>query len=83
MKYDVYGVGNALVDIQAQVTDEIVASTQFEKGIMTLVDDQQQLRIACVVRQYQTRRPQDPPLIAPHLFHHTRRRLGGDASPVS
>ena len=42
MKYDVYGVGNALVDVQAQVTDKIVAQTEFAKGIMTLVDDEQQ-----------------------------------------
>ena len=42
MKYDVYGVGNALVDVQAQVSDEVVVQTNFEKGIMTLVDDAQQ-----------------------------------------
>ena len=42
MKYDVYGVGNALVDIQAQVSDEVLAETGFDKGIMTLVDDAQQ-----------------------------------------
>ena len=42
MKYDVYGVGNALVDVQAQVTDEIVSQTGFERGVMTLVDDQRQ-----------------------------------------
>lgn len=42
MKYDVYGVGNALVDIQTQVTDELLAAIQFDKGIMTLVDDDQQ-----------------------------------------
>lgn len=42
MKYDVYGVGNALVDIQAQVSDELLAATGFDKGIMTLVDDEQQ-----------------------------------------
>lgn len=42
MKYDVYGVGNALVDIQAVVTEEILAATGFDKGIMTLVDDVQQ-----------------------------------------
>ena len=45
MKYDVYGVGNALVDVQAQVTEELVAATDFEKGVMTLVDDQQQKKI--------------------------------------
>lgn len=42
MKYDVYGVGNALVDIQAQVDDAVLAATGFDKGIMTLVDDEQQ-----------------------------------------
>ena len=42
MKYDVYGVGNALVDVQAQVADEIVTRAGFDKGIMTLVDDEQQ-----------------------------------------
>jgi hypothetical protein len=45
MKYDVYGVGNALVDIQAQVSDELLAATGFDKGIMTLVDDDQQQKI--------------------------------------
>ncbi len=45
MKYDVYGVGNALVDIQAQVSDELLASTGFDKGIMTLVDDVQQQQV--------------------------------------
>lgn len=42
MKYDVYGVGNALVDVQAQVSDDLLADTGFDKGIMTLVDDAQQ-----------------------------------------
>jgi sugar/nucleoside kinase (ribokinase family) len=42
MKIDVFGIGNALVDVQAQVTDDVIAATGFEKGIMTLVDAQQQ-----------------------------------------
>jgi len=45
MKFDVYGVGNALVDIQAKVTDEVVESTGFEKGIMTLVDAETQTTV--------------------------------------
>lgn len=45
MKFDVYGIGNALVDIQAQVDDAIVKEFGFDKGIMTLVDDQQQLGV--------------------------------------
>jgi sugar/nucleoside kinase (ribokinase family) len=42
MKYDVFGVGNALVDIQARISENWLASTGFDKGIMTLVDDAQQ-----------------------------------------
>lgn len=38
MAYDVYGVGNALVDIQAQVSDETLQKLDFAKGVMTLVD---------------------------------------------
>lgn len=45
MAFDVYGIGNALVDIQAQVGDEVVAATGFEKDIMTLVDDEQQKKV--------------------------------------
>lgn len=39
MSYDVYGVGNALVDIQAQVSDALLEKLDFAKGIMTLVDE--------------------------------------------
>ena len=47
MKYDVYGIGNALVDVQSQVTDETLAQTGFDKGVMTLVDnDKQQSTLA-------------------------------------
>jgi hypothetical protein len=40
--YDVFGVGNALVDIQATVEDTLLTQLSLDKGIMTLVDDQQQ-----------------------------------------
>jgi sugar/nucleoside kinase (ribokinase family) len=39
MTYDVLGVGNALVDIQAQVTDDVLDRLGFSKGMMTLVDE--------------------------------------------
>jgi sugar/nucleoside kinase (ribokinase family) len=39
MVYDVYGVGNALVDIQARVSDDVLAQLGFQKGVMTLVDE--------------------------------------------
>jgi hypothetical protein len=45
MKYNVYGVGNALVDIQAQVSDELLLQLDFAKGIMTLVDEGTQQRV--------------------------------------
>lgn len=45
MSYDVLGVGNALVDIQARVTDHWLEMTGFDKGIMTLVDDADQAAI--------------------------------------
>lgn len=39
MKFNVYGVGNALVDIQAHVSDDILERLEFSKGVMTLVDE--------------------------------------------
>jgi sugar/nucleoside kinase (ribokinase family) len=41
-QYDVFGVGNALVDIQAQIEDALLGKLGIEKGIMTLVDHDQQ-----------------------------------------
>jgi len=45
MSYDVYGVGNALVDIQAQVSDDVLERLGFAKGMMTLVDEETQHRV--------------------------------------
>lgn len=45
MHYDVYGVGNALVDIQAQVSDDLLEKLGFAKGIMTLVDEETQQKV--------------------------------------
>lgn len=45
MKYHVYGVGNALVDIQACISDETLNRLDFQKGIMTLVDDDVQTQV--------------------------------------
>jgi len=38
MSFDVYGVGNPLVDIQAHVPDELLTQLGYHKGIMTLVE---------------------------------------------
>ncbi len=45
MKYDVYGVGNSLVDIQAHVSDRFLESIGYPKGGMTLVDEQTQMSV--------------------------------------
>ena len=50
MKYDVYGVGNALVDIQARISDEVLARLDYHKGIMTLVEEDAQLRVLSELR---------------------------------
>ncbi len=41
-KYDVYGIGNALVDIVTEVDDAFLEVNGVEKGLMTLVDEQRQ-----------------------------------------
>jgi sugar/nucleoside kinase (ribokinase family) len=43
--YNVFGIGNALVDIQARVSDETLIEVDFAKGIMTLVDEPTQQRV--------------------------------------
>lgn len=45
MQYDVYGVGNALLDIQARVADSVLTDLRFSKGIMTLVDEATQEQV--------------------------------------
>lgn len=44
-KYNVFGVGNALVDIQAKVDDSLLGELKIDKGIMTLVEDSQQTAV--------------------------------------
>lgn len=44
-RYDVYGVGNSLVDIQAHVSDEFLETLGYPKGGMTLVDEATQLEV--------------------------------------
>ena len=44
-KYDVFGIGNALVDCVILVTEKFLKENNIEKGLMTLVDDQKQKTI--------------------------------------
>ncbi len=41
-KYDVYGIGNALVDIVTEVEHDFFEANEVEKGLMTLVDEKRQ-----------------------------------------
>jgi len=41
-KYDIYGLGNALVDIVTEVDDDFFRKHAIEKGVMTLVDEARQ-----------------------------------------
>jgi len=45
MQYDVFGVGNSLVDVQAHVSDQLLSQLEFGKGLMTLVDGATQSRV--------------------------------------
>ena len=41
-KYDVYAIGNALVDMEYEVNDQFLAKYKIDKGLMTLVDEDRQ-----------------------------------------
>lgn len=45
MSYHVYGIGNALVDIEYQVDNEFLSLHHIEKGMMTLVDETRQVEL--------------------------------------
>lgn len=38
-EYDVYGVGNALVDMEFEVSDETLSKLEVDKGLMTLIEE--------------------------------------------
>ncbi|NJK40350.1 MAG: adenosine kinase [Acaryochloridaceae cyanobacterium SU_2_1] len=44
-KYDVYGLGNALVDIECEVSSELLQTLGIDKGVMTLLEEADQERI--------------------------------------
>jgi sugar/nucleoside kinase (ribokinase family) len=41
-KYDIYGIGAALVDTEVEVSDEFLSKAGIDKGVMTLVDEARQ-----------------------------------------
>ncbi|MDO9317757.1 MAG: adenosine kinase [Gammaproteobacteria bacterium] len=52
-KYDVYGIGNALVDKEFEVEDQFFIDAGIEKGFMTLIDaDKQQELVAMLTQRF-------------------------------
>ena len=54
-KYDVYGIGNALVDMEFQVEDSFFTNNKIDKGLMTLVDENRQNELMKVINHEQTK----------------------------
>ena len=44
-RYDVYGIGNALVDTEYEVDDSFLDHAKFPKGIMTLIEEDERARL--------------------------------------
>ena len=55
-KYDVYGIGNALVDLEIKVNDQFLYDHKVEKGLMTLVDEATQFRLLGAIENAQMER---------------------------
>ncbi len=53
-QYNVYGIGNALVDIVTEVNDQFLKDHKIEKGLMTLVDEETQRRISNAIHMDST-----------------------------
>ncbi len=51
-KYDVFGIGNALLDIQAFVDYDFIKNTGFDKGVMTLIDDEKGKKILEMLKDH-------------------------------
>jgi sugar/nucleoside kinase (ribokinase family) len=44
-RYDVYGLGNALLDVECEVEPEVLVELSIDKGVMTLLDEASQNKI--------------------------------------
>ncbi len=51
MKIDVYGIGNALVDMEFKVSEEFFKANNVEKGLMTLVEEDRQDELAASLKK--------------------------------
>ena len=55
MKYDVCGIGNAIVDIVTEVDHDFFERNNIEKGVMTLVDEKRQHELIKVIDMKKSR----------------------------
>lgn len=55
MKYHVYGIGNALVDIVTEVEEEFFIKNKVERGLMTLVEEERQQQLLHAIGQHKSR----------------------------
>ena len=51
-KYDVYGIGNALVDIVTEVSDSFLNENNIEKGLMTLIEEDRQNKLYSAIKNH-------------------------------
>tara|TARA_B110000444_G_scaffold259754_1_gene304508 strand:+ start:469 stop:1467 length:999 start_codon:yes stop_codon:yes gene_type:complete len=51
-KYNIYGIGAALVDTEIEVDDQKLAQMGIEKGVMTLVDENRQAELIHQLQNY-------------------------------
>lgn len=51
-RYDIYGLGAALVDTEIEVSDEFLAQAKIEKGLMTLVDEARQSELLTLMEDH-------------------------------
>ena len=63
-KYQIYGIGAALVDTEVVVSDEFLQKNGIEKGVMTLVDEPRQAELLNAFTVYK---------------HHLMKKSGGSA----
>ncbi len=56
-QYDVYGIGNALVDTEYEVDDAFLEATKLPKGIMTLIEEDDRQRLTALLKEEYKLRP--------------------------
>lgn len=55
-KYQIYGVGAALVDTEVVVTNEFLSTHKIDKGVMTLVDEERQFELIVALGSHHVKR---------------------------